>query len=91
LALGAWGAVQATCAGIAIALSGALRDVFSALGASGALGSGMNTPASSYGIIYHIEILLLFAAMIALGPLAKHSRQAQPDSDRRFGLTEFPT
>ncbi len=95
LALGAWGAVQATCSGVAIALSGALRDIFSTLAQSGALGSAMNTPATGYSIVYHIEIMLLFAALIAIGPLAKHAPQSstdtQTDSDGRFGLTEFPT
>jgi MFS transporter, BCD family, chlorophyll transporter len=91
LALGAWGAVQATCSGVAIALSGALRDGFSTLASHGAMGSALNTPATGYGMVYHLEILLLFAALIAIGPLAKHAPQQQPDGDGRFGLTEFPT
>jgi MFS transporter, BCD family, chlorophyll transporter len=91
LVLGAWGAVQATCSGVAIAVSGALRDVFSDLASAGVLGTGLNTPATGYGIVYHFEILLLFAALIAIGPLAKHAPEQQPDSDGRFGLTEFPT
>lgn len=91
LALGAWGAVQATCSGVAIALSGALRDGFTAMAQSGALGAGLNTPATGYGMVYHIEIMLIFAALIAIGPLAKHALQQQPTSDGRFGLTEFPT
>jgi MFS transporter, BCD family, chlorophyll transporter len=92
LALGAWGAVQATCSGVAIAMSGAMRDGFSTLAGSGALGPALNSPATGYGIVYHIEIMLLFAALIAIGPLAKHApQQKQPDSEGRFGLTEFPT
>jgi BCD family chlorophyll transporter-like MFS transporter len=91
LALGAWGGVQATCAGIAIALSGALRDGFASVAESGVLGIALNSPATGYGMVYHIEILLLFAALIAIGPLAKHARQSQPNGDSRFGLTEFPT
>jgi MFS transporter, BCD family, chlorophyll transporter len=91
LALGAWGAVQATCSGFAIALSGALRDGFSTLAHQGALGSALDAPATGYAIVYHIEIMLLFAALIAIGPLAKHAPDTQPDSDSRFGLTEFPT
>ncbi len=38
LALGAWGAVQATAAGGAVALGGVIRDIVSALAAQGALG-----------------------------------------------------
>jgi MFS transporter, BCD family, chlorophyll transporter len=91
LALGAWGAVQATCAGVAIALSGALRDIFSSLGQSGALGPALSGPEAGYGIVYHIEITLLLAALIAIGPLAKHAPTPKPDSEGRFGLTEFPT
>jgi MFS transporter, BCD family, chlorophyll transporter len=91
LALGAWGAVQATCAGIAIAASGALRDVFSSLGEQGALGPAMSGPEAGYGIVYHIEIILLICALVAIGPLAKHAPPPKPDSDSRFGLTEFPT
>ncbi len=91
LALGAWGAVQATCSGVAIASSGALRDIFSSLAMSGALGNALKSPATGYGMVYHIEIMLLFAALIAIGPLAKHAPDKQPDGDGRFGLTEFPT
>jgi MFS transporter, BCD family, chlorophyll transporter len=94
LALGAWGAVQATCSGIAIALSGALRDIFSGLASSGALGPALNSPATGYGMVYHIEIMLLFAALIAIGPLAKHAPDTQTDTQTNgegFGLTEFPT
>jgi MFS transporter, BCD family, chlorophyll transporter len=91
LALGAWGAVQATCSGVAIAISGALRDTFGALAMSGTLGAALKGPETGYGIVYHIEIMLLFAALIAIGPLAKHAPEEKPESDARFGLTEFPT
>ncbi len=91
LALGAWGAVQATCSGVAIAASGALRDTFSALALNGALGRALQGPETGYGIVYHIEIMLLFAALIAIGPLAKHAPEVKPNHDARFGVTEFPT
>ena len=91
LALGAWGAVQATCAGVAIAMSGALRDIFSNLATTGALGPALTGAETGYGIVYHIEIMLLFAALIAIGPLAKHAPPPKSNSDGRFGLTEFPT
>ena len=38
LALGAWGAAQATAAGVSIALGGTIRDLVSSAGSSGALG-----------------------------------------------------
>ncbi len=71
LALGAWGAVQATAAGLSIAASGIVRDVGAAIAQTGVLGEGMNEPAIGYLIVYHIEIALLFAALIALGPLVR--------------------
>ncbi|GJD94616.1 BCD family MFS transporter [Methylobacterium iners] len=71
LALGAWGAVQASAAGIAIAASGIVRDIGSSLSASGALGEAMSDPAVGYLIVYHIEIALLFATLVAIGPLVR--------------------
>ncbi|MCJ2014995.1 BCD family MFS transporter [Methylobacterium sp. J-076] len=71
LALGAWGAVQATAAGLSIAASGIVRDVGAAIAQTGVLGEGMNEPAIGYLIVYHIEIALLFAALVALGPLVR--------------------
>ena len=89
LALGAWGAVQATAAGLGILVSGAIRDGLGGLAMSGALGPGFVDPSAGYSIVWHIEIGLLFASLIALGPLA---RRASDTSHRaRFGLTEFPT
>jgi BCD family chlorophyll transporter-like MFS transporter len=41
LALGAWGAVQSTAAGLAMFLGGALRDVVAGLSAQGALGQAI--------------------------------------------------
>jgi BCD family chlorophyll transporter-like MFS transporter len=90
LAVGAWGAVQATAAGVAIAGGGALRDVVGGLAESGALGVALANPSTGYSVVYHLEIALLFAALVALGPLVRHdgeaSRVKQP-----FGLAEFPS
>ena len=47
LALGAWGAVHATCAGLAIALGGALRDFVSAQAAADRLGPALVGPLSA--------------------------------------------
>jgi len=76
LALGAWGAVQAGAAGIAIAFGGAMRDAVSALAAGGALGPALKGPAVGYGFVYQVEILLLFVALIVLGPLVGAKRRA---------------
>ena len=90
LALGAWGAVQATASGVAIAAGGALRDIVSELATSGALGPAMTGPATGYAFVYQFEVLLLFATLAVIGPLAAFTR---PDakSKSRFGLAEFPS
>jgi BCD family chlorophyll transporter-like MFS transporter len=89
LALGAWGAVQASAVGFGILIAGAIRDGVGALAVRGALGPGLNDPATGYSMVWHMEIGLLFMCLIALGPLAR--RSSQNVSRARFGLTEFPT
>lgn len=94
IALGAWGAVQATAAGAAIAAGGMIADFFGGLAAQGALGPALTMPSTGYGIVYHLEILLLFATLAAIGPLAVHSPPpTHKDADGRqhkFGLAAFP-
>ncbi|WP_310496520.1 PucC family protein, partial [Sandarakinorhabdus sp.] len=94
IALGAWGAVQATATGFGIIASGAIRDGVGALAMAGTLGPGLTLPSTGYSMVWHIEILLLFLSLVALGPLARRARDAY--SNRRpepvsFGLAEFPT
>jgi len=72
LVLGAYGAVQATAAGLAIASGGLLRDTISDLGMSGALGPMLADASVGYGFVYLLEILLLFAMLVAIGPLTRH-------------------
>ncbi len=86
LALGAWGAVQATCAGVAIALGAALRDVISAAATDHALGEALAVPSTGYAAVYLVEIGLLLGTLVALGPLVR-GLDARP---LRFGLAEFP-
>jgi BCD family chlorophyll transporter-like MFS transporter len=90
LALGAWGAVQASCAGLAIAAGGALRDAVGSLATAGAFGPLLATPATGYAAVYHVELLLLFSTLIALGPLVRPTRRADPASPSRFGLPGLP-
>jgi len=99
LVLGAWGAVQATCAGGAVALGGALRDGVSHVAASGSLGEALQHPATGYATVYHLELGLLFATLIALGPLVGRARRqfstdARPEAvyrhPSRLGLAELP-
>ncbi|MFP4518430.1 MAG: BCD family MFS transporter [Oceanicaulis sp.] len=90
LALGAWGAVQATAAGVATALGGGLRDLVQTLADTGALGPAMAGPSAGYSFVYHIEIALLFAALAAIGPLARHAGGRPEREPGKFGLAEFP-
>ncbi len=94
LALGAWGAAQATAGGLAIAIGGSLRDSVNAVALSGAWGEPMATPATGYSFVYHAEIGLIFLTLIALGPLV--SRRASrttrfTQTETRIGLADFPT
>jgi MFS transporter, BCD family, chlorophyll transporter len=90
LALGAWGAVQTTSAGLAIGLGGVLRDSLAALGAHGQLGKAFLSPSSAYGVVYHLEILLLFLTLVALGPLVRAWRRDELSAPTRIQLAEFP-
>ena len=92
LALGAWGAAQATAGGLSIAMGGALRDLVNDAALSGALGPALNTPSAGYSFVYHTEIAILFSTLIALGPLVRTRalRRSQP-GDGKIGLAEFPT
>lgn len=95
MALGAWGAVQATCAGAGIALGGGLRDAVAALAMSGDPTAAIATRATGYTTVYILEILLLLAGLAAIGPLVGRHRRtttaSREDADRAFGLREFPT
>jgi BCD family chlorophyll transporter-like MFS transporter len=89
LAIGAWGAVQATVAGGGIAIGGALRDLLSGLATRGALGPGLVSSSIGYSFVYHLEIALLFGTLVAIGPLVRVGvRLSAPP---RFGLAELPS
>jgi MFS transporter, BCD family, chlorophyll transporter len=90
LALGAWGAVQATAAGLAIALGAGIRDIVSSLAANGNLGPALAGPATGYNAVYQLEILLLFATLVAIGPLVKPATKMRANLSPQFGLAEFP-
>jgi BCD family chlorophyll transporter-like MFS transporter len=90
LALGAWGAVQATCAGTAVLLGGVVRDVVSSMASQGWLGSALVNPATGYSFVYHLELLLLFATLVAIGPLVRNANPAETESSAKFGLAEYP-
>ena len=89
LALGAWGAVQSTAAGLAMFLGGALRDVVAGLSAQGALGQAMNMPSVGYSVVYHVEMLLLFFTLVAIGPLVKRNARRAPPVSPPLGQPEL--
>jgi BCD family chlorophyll transporter-like MFS transporter len=71
LALGIWGAVQASAAGVAVAAGGLIRDGVSALAARGALGPSLDGPSIGYAAVYNFELVLLLATLVAIGPLVR--------------------
>jgi BCD family chlorophyll transporter-like MFS transporter len=66
LALGAWGAVQASAAGVAIALGGILRDLVTAYAPHGWSGA-----AAGYHFVYYLELVLLLATLVTMLPLTR--------------------
>jgi BCD family chlorophyll transporter-like MFS transporter len=66
LALGAWGAVQATAAGVAVALGGIIRDVIAALVPGYRPEQGVG-----YTAVYSLEVVLLVATLITMLPLLR--------------------
>jgi BCD family chlorophyll transporter-like MFS transporter len=89
LVLGAWGAVQATAAGLAMAMGGVTRDLVGSLAEQGLLGEVFNSPLTGYSMVFHIEMFMLFAVLIALGPLVSRHRSEAADSNR-IALAELP-
>ena len=59
LALGAWGAVQASTAGLGMALGGILRD----------LAAQFTTSENAYSFVYSLEIVLLILTVLIMKPL----------------------
>ncbi len=92
MALGAWGAVQATAAGVAIALGGSFRDLVSQLATHNIFGQTLNSINTGYQAVYLIEIVLLFITLVILGPIVGRLDRTHADQTRhRVGLSVFPT
>lgn len=90
LALGIWGAAQATGAGLSIFVGGALRDLVNTAAGSGALGSALTAPSVGYSVVYQLEIAMLFITLIALGPLVR-ARALHSEKPHSLALSDFPT
>jgi BCD family chlorophyll transporter-like MFS transporter len=78
LALGTWGSVQAVAAGTAVAFGGILRDV---------VGGYAGTSIAGYDAVYLLEISLLFATLVALGPLVRREAKDFVLPTTTVGLT----
>ncbi len=77
LALGAWGAVQATAAGIAVALSGTLRDVVNVFVGSAQWLWALPGEAIGYISVYGLEVVLLLVTIAAVLPLMRPAGAGQ--------------
>jgi BCD family chlorophyll transporter-like MFS transporter len=73
MALGAWGAVQASAAGIAIAFGGVVRDLVGGMAAQNRFGAAFAGPAAGYCSVYALEVILLVATLFAMAPLIRRS------------------
>jgi BCD family chlorophyll transporter-like MFS transporter len=71
LALGAWGAVQATAVGLGMAMSGVIRDLVDAWLGTETSASGIANGATGYMTVYAIEIVLLVATVLITVPLVR--------------------
>lgn len=93
LALGAWGAAQATAAGVSTLIGGGVRDGVNQFALTGAWGEALQDPATGYSVVYHIEIGLLFVTLVALGPLVTKGRSNRKTQSKpaTLGLADFPT
>ncbi|MEM7746681.1 MAG: PucC family protein [Pseudomonadota bacterium] len=73
LALGAWGAVQATAAGAGMAIGSILRDAVEFLFGSSASLAGTASEGTGYLTVYALEICLLLVTIAALIPLVRRT------------------
>ncbi len=88
LALGAWGAVQATSAGVAMAVAGFIRDYFSADALSRPSQLADPFPGGGYVATYLVAVIGLFVLLVVLGPLT--ARRRADVVPMPFGIAEFP-
>jgi len=89
LALGAWGAVQASAMGIGLAAGGIIRDGVSALGATG-FSPVLADPSLGYSVVYHLDIAFLAVGIIAIGPLVRFKTVTSADNSVNLNTTPNP-
>ncbi len=77
LALGAWGAVQATAVGIAMAASGIIRDVVTAAVNSLDALARLAGASTGYVAVYVLEVVLLIATVVVTLPILRSESPAE--------------
>jgi BCD family chlorophyll transporter-like MFS transporter len=94
IALGAWGAVFATAEGLALTLSGFMRDGVAVLAKRPDVPGWLQSIAAGYEVVYLLEIALLLVLLASLRSLVEAVRSgvAAPDAtaQRPFGLADLP-
>ena len=80
----------ATAEGLALSVSGVIKDALSTPAAHALLGPALSAPSVPYSVVYHLEILFLFATLVALGPLAVARGDRTSTAGRRFELADVP-
>ena len=69
-------------------MGGLVRDGVSTLATAGSLGPVLSTPWTGYAAVYQIELVLLLATLVAIGPLARLARSAQ--TKPALGFAQLP-
>ena len=60
------------------------------LAESGALGDAFSGPAAGYIVVYQIEIVLLFATLVVIGPMVRSGSNRNAARQPGFGLAHYP-
>jgi BCD family chlorophyll transporter-like MFS transporter len=89
MVLGAWGAVQATASGVAMAVGGVARDVVGEMATQGLLGEVLVSDVTGYNFVFQTEMVMMFVVLVALGPLVSR-RPTLPPRTAGLGLAELP-
>ncbi|MEO0916196.1 MAG: PucC family protein [Pseudomonadota bacterium] len=76
LALGTWGAVQATAAGLGVALAGITRDIIVQMPSLGGL-----SPHTPYNYVFAVEIAFLVFALMLVVPIGTRAKGHRQDAD----------
>lgn len=90
IVVGAWGAVQASAIGASLLLGGVIKNAVNEFALSGRLGEALASAEAGYLFVYHLEVGLLFACLVVLGPLTGQRERRADGRRMQFGLAEMP-